>query len=94
MSNEIMSNVDEQVPLEDYILKYASQIPVRVQIDGRKEKKMTTYELIAEMPDTLKARLDRADASDCYIDESGDIVIVDDSTLSDQEKSALRSRIG
>ena len=30
-----------------------------------------------ELNDEVKARLDRADAADCYIDESGDVVLAD-----------------
>ena len=37
---------------------------------------MTTYTAI-EINDEVKTRLDRADASDCYINEDGEIVLAD-----------------
>ena len=50
--------------------------------------KMTTYTAV-EPGEKLKARLNRADAGDCYIDENGDVVISDDSSITLEELGYL-----
>lgn len=38
---------------------------------------MKTYECISDLNGHVKARLDHCDTYDCYVDESGDIVLAD-----------------
>lgn len=41
------------------------------------------YEVVGELNDDVKSRLDRADDYDCYVDDSGDIVLISETPFAD-----------